>query len=235
LQAGYRQGHKKRREAGKWLGSVPLGYEAGGDKLVPGPPEAVALVRRIFETRAKGYGLHKIAKQLNDDNVPTPRGKKWWYNPVKHILDRESYIGNLVAGKQSRAKFAQAIELGSRIEGTHEPIISREPWDKLQAMTTRPMKAHDRCGSKSSPLAGLVTCAGCDKPMHQDNSVGRRYFICSTYTGCSSAVCPQRCSKGVGAGPHSERGSYGRSQADPAGNRRKDRFVVYRRRRIGQA
>lgn len=174
------RGLRKRREAGKWVGGVPLGYRCDDGVLVHGPPEELALVRRIFGTRAKGYGIHTIAKKLNEEGLLTSYSKPWSYSAVDRILRNETFIGNTVV-KESRARFCCSMEPGARAEGTHEPIIDCDLWEKVQAMTSRPRKSHDRQGTRSSPLAGLLFCGSCGGPMYQTTPhPNNRYFVCST-------------------------------------------------------
>jgi hypothetical protein len=45
--------------------------------LVEGPPEEVAIIRRIFEEFVvKGNSEYKIAEDLNRDGIPSPRGRR---------------------------------------------------------------------------------------------------------------------------------------------------------------
>lgn len=46
---------------------------------------------RIFTMRSKGVTLEAIAKTLNDDGIPTPRGGKWWAATIQNILSNPQY------------------------------------------------------------------------------------------------------------------------------------------------
>ena len=86
----------RKAKAGHVLGGKVFGYdnvdiwgELGPDgkpvrKYVQrhiNPTEA-AIVRRIFEQYASGVGLTRLAKELNADQVPPPRGGRRGWAPV---------------------------------------------------------------------------------------------------------------------------------------------------------
>jgi DNA invertase Pin-like site-specific DNA recombinase len=65
-----------RRAAGK-----PVGRPAADE----------ALVRRIAGARARGESLPAIARQLNEEGVPTPQGgKQWWPSTIAAVLLRQA-------------------------------------------------------------------------------------------------------------------------------------------------
>ena len=113
------RGLRKRKLAGQWVGTAPYGYNLQDGQLVPGDPEKIEVVRRIFNERVQGYGLTTIAKNLNSDGITTPRGAGWSTQSVKHILQRDAYIGNTVIGKHARGKFERISEEQVTIENTH--------------------------------------------------------------------------------------------------------------------
>ena len=76
-----------KREQGELLGSVPFGYRESlrvPDKLVQDRSE-MAVVRRIARMRKEGVSFAKIAAALNEDGVPTKRGRKWYASTVSAI------------------------------------------------------------------------------------------------------------------------------------------------------
>ncbi|KLD78501.1 hypothetical protein Y886_09890, partial [Xanthomonas hyacinthi DSM 19077] len=70
--------------------------------LVPGPPEEVDRVRWIFERYLKGQGCSAIARELNDQDILSHRGKRWVYATVRTILDNEKYVGHAVYCRSSK-------------------------------------------------------------------------------------------------------------------------------------
>ncbi|MEL6312023.1 MAG: recombinase family protein, partial [Pseudomonadota bacterium] len=63
-------------------------------ELVEGDPVHVEAVRRIFRLKyMQGLGAYRIARILNDDRVPTARGKYWCGFSVDHIARNPVYLG----------------------------------------------------------------------------------------------------------------------------------------------
>lgn len=57
------------------------------------------VVRRIFEEVAAGRGFGRIARSLNADHIPGPRGNGWAMTAVREIALRELYVGRVVYGR----------------------------------------------------------------------------------------------------------------------------------------
>lgn len=166
----------------KFLGNPPLGYARDENmRLVPGAAGQIALVRRIFAMRVAGDGYHRIASTLNSEGVPTPRGRSWSQQSIKHILKREAYIGQLVIGKESRAKFQKLVEEVVVIDKAHKPIIDRKTWDRVQEMFAERRTAHTRNGSEGARLGGLLRCGCCGGRMYTLARGQWRSYLCGTY------------------------------------------------------
>ncbi|MEO1716604.1 MAG: recombinase family protein, partial [Planctomycetota bacterium] len=73
-------------------------------ELVEGDPVHVEAVRRIFRLKyMQGLGAYRIARILNDDRVPTARGKYWCGFSVDHIARNPVYLGRGRANSISQA------------------------------------------------------------------------------------------------------------------------------------
>jgi len=82
---------KKGRYAG---GGVAIGYKSEGKELVISGEEA-EIVKKIYKLRRSRKGLREIARHLNENNIPTARGGKWYAGTVKYILENDIYKGVL--------------------------------------------------------------------------------------------------------------------------------------------
>jgi site-specific DNA recombinase len=82
---------KKGRYAG---GGVAIGYRSESKELVISEKEA-EIVKNIFKLRRSRKGLREIARTLNDKEIPTARGGKWYAGTVKYILENPIYKGVL--------------------------------------------------------------------------------------------------------------------------------------------
>lgn len=54
--------------------------------------DRAAIERRIRRERAHDLSLKAIADGLNEDGVPTPRGRLWYAASVANILNREERL-----------------------------------------------------------------------------------------------------------------------------------------------
>ncbi|MBA7534900.1 hypothetical protein ES705_27150 [subsurface metagenome] len=80
-------------DKGEYVGSPSLGYEAstGESKFLNINEREKDTVKRIFYLkRYRKMSLGKIAKELNENDVETKRGGKWYSGTIKLILDRGS-------------------------------------------------------------------------------------------------------------------------------------------------
>jgi hypothetical protein len=106
--------------------------------LVPGPPDEVATVRRIFhEFVNEGRSLRSIATRLNEDGVPFIRGSKWDATTVTHLLERANYIGVNVWGRTTAHLSTPVrhlpMEKWAICPDAFEPIVTRALFYGAQA------------------------------------------------------------------------------------------------------
>jgi hypothetical protein len=203
--------HKKRQ--GQFTGAfAPYGYikdPQNSHRLVV-DHEAAAVVKRIFQLYLAGYGNKAIASALNDDGVPCPskyrktKGYKtnrsdgaaeelrWSDHSVWHILRNPNYTGDLVQcryGKptyKSKSIKEKASDQWIIVEGTHEAIINKTDYDRVQAMKTD-RGLHNRNANVNRAVtnifAGVVKCKICGRSLVLSGSgklnKGTRYLRCA--------------------------------------------------------
>lgn len=191
-----------RRKNGFHIGSFALyGYKKDpnlkGHLIID--EEAASVVREVFTLFSQGYGKTAIARILNDRKIPNPTEYKrlqglrfklppnksstlWKYSAISNMLTNEAYIGNLVQGKYESISYKTSVnrprpkEKWFRIEGTHEPIIDRTLWDRVQK------KVNERAKPFKVGTIGLfakkVRCASCGYIMRSTKSGGRCFLQC---------------------------------------------------------
>ncbi|MEG1461409.1 MAG: recombinase family protein, partial [Oscillospiraceae bacterium] len=138
-----RSGMQKRVEAGLWPGGggVPFGYDYDLEKGILQPNADADAVRQIYELYLKGFSLQVIANRL---------GLKY-EKLASQILTRKTNLGLIEYN-------------GVEYKGQHEPIISREIFEK--AMALRALRSENRLVSKTRHLlTGLVYCGVCGAKM----------------------------------------------------------------------
>jgi DNA invertase Pin-like site-specific DNA recombinase len=107
--------------------------------LTPGPEDEVRVIRRIFRLCAdKLMGSKLIARTLNQDHLPGPRGRRWSGRTIDRILTNEKYAGTNVYGrtrgqlKQRRVDTAPTSWI--RKEGAFKGIISAALFGRANAV-----------------------------------------------------------------------------------------------------
>ena len=130
---------QKRMDAGTYLGNTaPYGYRLEDGQLKIEETEAT-VVRRIIEMRLSGMGQVAITQELNRKRIQPRDGKPWTVYRVRYILSNERYIGDSLFQKKYIAdplSHKSVRNHGERdqyyIHDTHEAIISRENFQKVQ-------------------------------------------------------------------------------------------------------
>ncbi|MFO7897892.1 MAG: recombinase family protein [Planctomycetota bacterium] len=185
------------RKKGKWIGGWPmLGYDVHprGGRLVVNEAEA-AKVRSIFETYLDRQSLTETAKELD---------RRGWTN--KEWVTRKGHkAGGGVFTKTSVSKLLTNMVYigkvsfrGEIYEGEHEAIVSKELWDRVQAILRRNMNSggqHVR-NKHGALLKGLLYCGSCDTAMTHSHTTKRnkvyRYYVCTTAQKRGWETCPTK-------------------------------------------
>ena len=194
---------KNRRENGFHIGAFALyGYKKDPDQkghLII-DEEAAAVVREVFTLFSQGYGKTAIARMLNDRGIPNPTEYKrlkglrykqptaknstlWKYFAISDMLVNEIYIGNMVQGKYGSVSYKTKQNKPRPksqwyiVEGTHEPIIDRELWDRVQKMIKERAKPFDV--GTIGLFARKARCANCGYVMRSSKNRGKHYLQCS--------------------------------------------------------
>lgn len=165
---------------------------------------ASEVVKEIFNLYLKGFGFTKIAKYLNEKNIPCPslykyrkgiklnvvskrprEEIKWSANAIKSILTNEIYLGNLVQGKRSTISYKNKKIINKpqcewiRKENTHEAIIDKEVFNKVQSAIKERTKPLKYTGNVHI-FSGKVFCLECKRCMRKKNSARHEYLVCSS-------------------------------------------------------
>ena len=207
---------KRRQQDGKWICAAPYGYIVNKRQEFEVVPTEAEIVRRIFQLYIDGWGYKKIANQLTDEGVPTPRMAErdrkeaagedyrrtvkpaWAIVTVQGIIDNDFYIGTLRQGKYTRKKIngkeIKRDELDHIvIEHHHQEIIDYRTFATARALRESRSTAHYRGQKKyDNVYSGFLECGDCGSPMF---AMSRRdikdAYRCGTYhrrglKGCTS-------------------------------------------------
>ena len=206
---------RDKQRKGQFIGGKPMyGYKmhpTEKNKIVI-DEKAAPVVQRIFSLALSGMSCRKIATTLNEEGVPTPAtyanlsvarpgpySGLWSSERIADMLKNETYIGNMVQGRtvkisyKSKKCLRQSPENWVVVEGTHEPIIDPETFQKVQMLVNS--RKYTRSRTYDFLLKGLIFCHECGYPMavlNRKNAAGedRLYFVCRTYQRFTKAgIC----------------------------------------------
>ncbi len=197
-----RRGQRGRVEAGKIPGGNSYGYTivrrildngsvSTGEREID--PDQAAIIRRMFKEYADGIAPRQIARRLNAEGVPSPRGGQWNASTINGsrqrrngILNNELYLGRI---NYNRQQFVKDPETGKRVsrpnpkhewikkEVPHLRIIDDETWEAVQAIKARYSSSKgNKRQTKKRLLTGLVKCGCCSGSM---TIINRERYYCS--------------------------------------------------------
>ena len=211
LASKTRRGLRGRVEAGKSGGGNSYGYDVVRRLGDDGQPvtgertinEAEAeVIRRIFTEFADGTSPKAIARALNDDGIPGPRGKLWRDTAIRGhrtrgtgILNNELYVGRLV---WNRLRYVKDPATGKRVSRlnpeaewiTHDVpdlrVIDNDLWSRVKTRQGEIDATPAVKGIKQSRfwekrrsthlLTGKLVCGACGGTVI---AAGRDYLACS--------------------------------------------------------
>ena len=201
------------QRSGKYTNwNYPYGYKAGEDESRTAviDEEAAAVVRRIFDLRLQGNSARTIARILTGDGIPNPAtyytkldGGKWNRNcsalwvpkTVRWILSNPTYLGHTIQHKTTRVSYKnhKVVQIPQSEwiinENAHEPIISKEIWDKVQTTYDGKRGRSDK-SNVVHPLSGLVVCPNCGKKLKFKSAKDvHNCFVCRTYVDLGKKYC----------------------------------------------
>ncbi len=145
----------ERAHRGLPHGKTPYGYAKDADGRFVIDEDAAEWVRAIADKYESGWSLWRIARWLNESR---PGGRSWEPNIVRNTLASYAMVG--------------AIRCGDAVVwDTHEPIIDRAQWDRIQTQLVE--RRRIRTKNAESWLEGLIDC-GCGAPLHLIANVSGR-------------------------------------------------------------
>lgn len=132
-------GIRRRFQNGTFIVSYPpYGYANVNGEMVIVPEEA-EVVRSIFADCLAGIGTYRIAKRLNEENIPTKKNGKWHGGTVNGILTNEKYIGDALFQKSYTDENFTGISITEKLTSFTVKIIMR------QSSVVRILTEHRRC------------------------------------------------------------------------------------------
>ena len=212
-----RKTFRTKRNNGEFIGAfAPFGYLKNPENknafIID--EEAAEIVKEIFEKYLAGMSKLSIVRYLNDHSILCPTVYKqkrlglkyqnpnsdpakkplWSEKTVGEILKNKMYCGDMVQGRYRIKSYK--VHIQEQVpedewfikENTHEPIIDRDIFDKVQRL----LQKDTRTSPKNDTLylfSGFIRCADCEKAMVRSEVKKHVYYYCSTYKRRSKRAC----------------------------------------------
>ena len=193
LSKNIRSSKNIKQKQGEFVGSVlPYGYKRNPNDtnrfLIDDYPAEI--VRSIYDWYIETQSKKAVIRKLFDKKILTPSHYNnlvghpriaknpflWSDKTITKILTSQTYIGNMVQHQTEKKSFREKgmkkipKEEWIIVEGTHEPIIDKEKFDKVQNLIKANFKRNIlKDKHPSELLRGLMVCYECKHQISIDN------------------------------------------------------------------
>jgi DNA invertase Pin-like site-specific DNA recombinase len=172
LRANTTRGLRERLTRGWAVYLPPIGYlNDVVNKTIVRDPERFPLVRRMWDLLLSGeMRPEQIRKVANDEwgfrtrRLKRSGGRPLGRSSIFRVFGNSFYMGVI------------ALKDGRRYPGAHEPMITREEFDRAQRLLGRPGRA--RPVRKEFAFTGIMKCGNCEAAITAEEHIkksGRRY------------------------------------------------------------
>ncbi len=174
-----RKGMTEKARAGIYPSYAPVGYRnvdgTNGKRTIAPDLDAAPVITEIFGRFAVGHHTVKsLVKEMNSEGVQL-RGRKLQSSVVHQILRKRLYMGDFDWD-------------GTTYAGTHEPLVSRECWQRVQELLDARAENKTRKVKHDFAYTGLVHCGHCGCLFVGELKKGRYvYYHCTGNRG----KCPE--------------------------------------------
>jgi site-specific DNA recombinase len=157
-------GRIQRYRNGCWACGKPAfgySYDKTSRKLIINEDQA-KIVRLIFNGYNSGKSLTAMNQFLDDEGIPTIRGKKrgWIDAGIRVILINPMYKGTLIVNRNCHVTNIEKADLSKVIIVKVPAIVSESVWNIAKSQ----LESHKKIRPpRKNPwlLQGLITCGGC--------------------------------------------------------------------------
>lgn len=188
------RGMTEKATRGEPTCAPPFGYIMRDKKYYPDEESgAAAIVKEVFERYANGEKQRAIAISLGQRGVRTKWGRLPENRWIDYMLHNPVYIGKIrwsLEGVRAASKRDYDNENIMTVDGQHEPLISIELWEKVQAMLESQKSNYPKYARREQPidymLKGLVRCSSCGGTLAMSSAVSgkakTRTMQCCNYS-----------------------------------------------------
>lgn len=188
---------KRRFEQGKLIANpnTPYGYKLNKEGELEIVPEEAKIVKRIFEEYASTGRSNEICLKLNRQGHRTAHGRLFQASTILYMIKNEKYKGDAMMEKKVIINGRQVKNTGQLmryyVEDHHEPIVSKELWDKANARRALNQKnpnvfkpiGHD-------PMSKMIVCGKCGHHFIRSFRNAQKYrYICNGHDDVTFRKC----------------------------------------------
>ena len=173
------KGMLEKCRAGIYPSFAPVGYQnvdgPNGKRIITPHPDEAPIITDLFAQFATGnYSLKTLAMKVRAQGV-TLRGRKLYVSTLHQILRKRIYTGSFDFN-------------GVTYQGSHEPLITTEVWDRVQRILDGRKEHQTKGVRREFPFTGLIRCGHCGLSMVAELKKGRYvYYHCTGHRG----KCPE--------------------------------------------
>jgi site-specific DNA recombinase len=146
------KGMTEKARAGIYPSYAPIGYRnvdgPNGKRIIIPDPDAAPVIIDIFPRFAAGsHSIKSLVQEMNAEGVRL-RGHRLHSGVVHQILRKRLYTGDFDWD-------------GTTYSGTHEPLVTRECWHRVQELLNARFENKTRKVKHDFAFTGLVRCGHC--------------------------------------------------------------------------
>lgn len=210
LSANTKMGLKMKMKRGELVGQAScLGYDYDKEKkkLITNEEEA-KIVKYIFNRYTSGIGCFVLARELTEMGAKTKKGNITWSDSsVRGIIKNEKYVWDILMGKTFTLDPISKRRLDNfgeeekyYIKNNHEPIISREQFNKAKEILEKRSRNHNQGRMKKHSLkyafSSMMKCAYCGgnitrRRWHSGSDKQKDVWFCTTAIRKGKKSCPE--------------------------------------------
>jgi DNA invertase Pin-like site-specific DNA recombinase len=192
----WRQKKARAADGIKLTAMAPAWVEVDRKTNIIKTNEKAKIVRRIFDSYAKGKGIRTIMRELNADKVPTfgkgnqNRGNGWASTHLRRLLSFRGVIGEYQPCK-SVGRIRQPD--GAPIADYYPAVVDKATFYKVQQILSRNGHAGGCKRNATNLFTGFVKCAKCGASMvikHSPAQKGRYHYVSLV---CNNALRGNGC------------------------------------------
>ena len=193
-----------------------LGYDRVGKEMIINPEQAKT-VRMIYDWYLAGEGIRSIQFKLEQAGRLTAMGKTTWHmTNISKILKNTFYCGIITYHKQWTPDYLEQKKIKNHgeiehtlVQGTHEPIVTVEEFEKVQKIIKSHQREHPESGTGQKRVFGnrkpidiwteLLICE-CGHHFNRriwHREIGHNLYSYQCYSSIKTGTVRTRLNKGI--------------------------------------